>query len=62
MTKLAILEYPDPACGQKAEPVLEVDDAVRRLADDMLETMYAAKGSVSPRPRSTCTGACWCSM
>jgi peptide deformylase len=44
MTKLAILEYPDPRLRTKAEPILQVDDAVRRLADDMLETMYANKG------------------
>jgi len=44
MTKLVILEYPDPRLRNKAEPVSVVADAVRRLADDMLETMYAAKG------------------
>ena len=44
MTKLAILEYPDPRLRKKAEPGAAVDDAVRQLADDMLETMYAAKG------------------
>jgi peptide deformylase len=44
MTKLAILEYPDPRLRTRAEAVKEVDDAVRKLADDMLETMYAAKG------------------
>jgi peptide deformylase len=44
MTKLAILEYPDPRLRNKAEPVASVDDAVRRLVDDMLETMYAANG------------------
>ncbi len=44
MTKLVILEYPDPRLRKKAEPVAVVDDAVRRLADDMLETMYAANG------------------
>jgi peptide deformylase len=44
MTKLVILEYPDPRLRKRAEPVLGVDDAVRRLADDLLETMYAAKG------------------
>ena len=44
MTKLAILEYPDPRLRTTAEPIDVVDDAVRRLADDMLETMYAAKG------------------
>ncbi len=44
MTKLAILEYPDPRLRKKAAPVEVVDDAVRQLADDMLETMYGAKG------------------
>ena len=44
MPKLTILEYPDPRLRKKAAPVSVVDDAVRRLADDMLETMYAAKG------------------
>jgi peptide deformylase len=44
MTKLAILEYPDPRLRTKAEPIDAVDDAVRKLADDMLETMYSAKG------------------
>jgi peptide deformylase len=44
MTKLAILEYPDPRLRKIADPILVVDDAVRRLVDDMLETMYAAKG------------------
>lgn len=44
MTKLAILEYPDPRLRKRAEPIAVVDDAVRQLAADMLETMYAANG------------------
>ncbi len=44
MTKLVILEYPDPRLRKKAAPVAAVDDAMRQLADNMLETMYAAKG------------------
>jgi len=44
MTKLVILEYPDPRLRKKAAPVAVVDDAMRQLADNMLETMYAAKG------------------
>ncbi len=44
MTKLVILEYPDPRLRKKAEAVPTVDDAVRQLIDDMLETMYAANG------------------
>jgi len=44
MTKLVILEYPDPRLRKKAVPVAVVDDALRQLADNMLATMYAAKG------------------
>jgi peptide deformylase len=44
MTRLTILEYPDPRLRTRAVPVARVDDSVRRLIDDMLETMYAAKG------------------
>jgi peptide deformylase len=44
MTKLVILEYPDPRLRKKAAMVPVVDDAVRQLADNMLETMYAAHG------------------
>lgn len=34
----------DPILRQETEPVVEVDDEVRDLLDDMLETMYAADG------------------
>jgi peptide deformylase len=44
MTKLVILEYPDPRLRQTAEPVSVVDDAVRQFAADLLATMYACKG------------------
>ncbi len=44
MAKLKIFEYPDPVLKQKSEPVEKVDDDIRRLLDDMLETMYAAAG------------------
>jgi peptide deformylase len=44
MTRLTILEYPDPRLRTKAAPVAEVDAGVRQLIDDMLESMYAAKG------------------
>jgi len=44
MAKLDILHYPDPRLRTRAEPVAEVDDQVRELADDMLETMYDAPG------------------
>lgn len=44
MARLSILRYPDPRLHTVAQPVAVVDDAVRQLADDMLETMYAAEG------------------
>jgi peptide deformylase len=44
MTKLVILEYPDPRLRKTAAAVTAVDDALRQLVSDMLETMYAAKG------------------
>jgi peptide deformylase len=44
MAKLTILEYPDPRLRTRATPVATVDDGIRRLIDDMLETMYAAPG------------------
>jgi peptide deformylase len=44
MAILNILEYPDPRLRTKAQPVDLVDDELRRLAADMLETMYAAPG------------------
>lgn len=45
MTILKILEYPDPRLRIKAEPVARVTPAVRQLAKDLLETMYAAPGA-----------------
>ena len=44
MAKLTILEFPDPRLRTRAQPVAAVDESVRRLIDDMLETMYAAPG------------------
>jgi peptide deformylase len=44
MAKLTILEYPDPRLRTKAQPVAVVDDVIRQLVDDLLETMYASKG------------------
>ncbi|MFM2129576.1 MAG: hypothetical protein RL477_1122 [Pseudomonadota bacterium] len=39
-----IITAPDPRLKVRARPVARVDEAVRRLMDDMLETMYAAPG------------------
>ena len=44
MAKLTILRYPDPRLHTVAKPVAAVDERVRRLVDDMLETMYANEG------------------
>ena len=44
MAKLPILCYPDPRLRTKATPVPAVDASIRRLIDDLFETMYAAPG------------------
>ena len=44
MAKLNILIAPDPRLKLTAKPVETVDDEIRRLMDDMAETMYAAPG------------------
>ncbi len=44
MALLEICTYPDPVLRKTAEPVREVDTCLRRLIDDMVETMYDAPG------------------
>ena len=44
MTVRPIINIPDPVLRQVAQRVERVDDDLRRLADDMLETMYDAPG------------------
>lgn len=44
MAILNILHFPDERLRLKAAPVEQVDDGVRRLVDDMFETMYDAPG------------------
>lgn len=44
MAILDILNYPDPRLHTIAKPIKVVDAALRRLIDDMAETMYAAPG------------------
>ena len=44
MAKLEILCYPDARLHTVARPVKEVDARIRKLVDDMAETMYAAPG------------------
>lgn len=44
MSLRSILHYPDPRLRRQAAPVPAVTDEVRRLVDDMAETMYDAPG------------------
>lgn len=44
MALLDILEFPDPRLRTKAKPISNVTGKIAKLADDMLETMYAAPG------------------
>ena len=44
MALLPILCYPDPRLHKVAQPVQAVDDRIRALIDDMLDTMYDASG------------------
>ena len=44
MTIRPILIHPDPRLRREAEPVGRVDDEIRKLGADMLETMYDAPG------------------
>lgn len=44
MARLDILHYPDARLHTVAKPVVTVDARIRKLVDDMAETMYAAPG------------------
>ncbi|MGY6588320.1 MAG: peptide deformylase [Wenzhouxiangella sp.] len=44
MSRLEILEFPDPRLRRVARPVESVTERERQLAADMLETMYEARG------------------
>jgi peptide deformylase len=44
MALLTILRYPDPRLHTVAKPVVQVDERIRTLAADMLQTMYANDG------------------
>ena len=44
MSVLTILEFPDERLRKKAAEVKVVDGQIKKLVDDMLETMYLAKG------------------
>lgn len=44
MAILHILHFPDPRLRTRAAPVTQVDATIRRLVDDMFDTMYDAPG------------------
>ncbi len=44
MALLNVIIAPDPRLKARSEPVARVDDGIRKLMDDMLETMYTAPG------------------
>ena len=44
MSLLNILEFPDQRLRKKAVPVAEINSGIRRLVDDMFDTMYEARG------------------
>jgi len=44
MAILDILHFPDKRLRTMAKPVKEVDESIRKLVDDMFETMYLAPG------------------
>lgn len=44
MAQRSIIRYPDPRLRQRAEPIAVIDEAVRALAADLVETMRAAPG------------------
>ena len=41
---LKIVKYPEPVLSQPGEPVTEFDAELKKLVDDMFETMYASQG------------------
>ena len=44
MAVLKLVTWPNPILETPADPVTKFDDDLRKLADDMFETMYAAPG------------------
>ncbi len=44
MSRLPILEYPDPRLRLRSKPVTAFDEGLGRLIDDLLETLYSTTG------------------
>jgi len=41
---LKVVKYPEPVLSQPGEPVTEFDGELKKLVEDMFETMYASQG------------------
>ena len=52
-----IYTYPEPALKEVAHDVTDIDGAVAKTIDDMVETMYAAPGVGLAAPRSASRSA-----
>ena len=44
MALLKILVFPDPRLRTLAEPIMDFDDSLKKLSEDMIETMYEGSG------------------
>lgn len=44
INQMKIHTYPDPVLRDHAEPVADIDDVIRDLIDNMIDTMYEAPG------------------
>ncbi len=44
MARLPVLHFPDPRLRKKAVAIATIDETIRELAHDMLETMYEENG------------------
>ncbi|MCD6430984.1 MAG: peptide deformylase [Deltaproteobacteria bacterium] len=55
MSILNIDVYPAPVLKRKTEKILNIDDNIRQLAEDMLETMYKAPGVGLAAPQIGCS-------
>jgi peptide deformylase len=44
MAVLELVKAPDPRLKLVSQPIADVDTALRRFMDDMVETMYAESG------------------
>ncbi len=51
MAVLPIVKYPDPVLKQEAEPIREINEDIRTLARDMLDTVIAAPGAGLAAPQ-----------